>query len=150
LTRRTHSGAENFSARSGRLGRVRLDDFRAAFDVYDHHRTAQGNRHFEIARRVEIFHHQSVIEGEAFNDRRARRSARLRRFISRVVHYSKSFDLQFEFSRNWILTGNRHRRRRKLVGALYPAWRASAIDPVEVMVNLRRQNDKYPFFCISL
>lgn len=45
------------------------------------------------------------------------------------------FELQFEFSRNWILTAILIAVGGSLFGALYPAWRASAIDPVEVMVN---------------
>ncbi len=45
------------------------------------------------------------------------------------------FDLQFEFSTNWILTAIAIAVGGSLFGALYPAWRASAIDPVEVMAN---------------
>jgi putative ABC transport system permease protein len=48
---------------------------------------------------------------------------------------AKSFDLQFEFSRNWILTAIAIAVGGSLFGALYPAWKASGIDPVEVMVN---------------
>jgi putative ABC transport system permease protein len=48
---------------------------------------------------------------------------------------AKIFDLQFEFSRNWILTAIAIAIGGSLFGALYPAWRASAIDPVEVMAN---------------
>jgi putative ABC transport system permease protein len=48
---------------------------------------------------------------------------------------AKIFDLQFEFSRNWIFTAIVIAVGGSLVGALYPAWRASAIDPVEVMAN---------------
>ncbi len=47
----------------------------------------------------------------------------------------KSFDLQFEFSRDWILTAIAIAVGGSLFGALYPAWKASTIDPVEVMVN---------------
>jgi putative ABC transport system permease protein len=47
----------------------------------------------------------------------------------------KLFELQFEFSRNWILTAIAIAVGGSLFGALYPAWRASTIDPVEVMVN---------------
>ena len=47
----------------------------------------------------------------------------------------KIFELQFQFSRNWILTAILIAVGGSLFGALYPAWRASAIDPVEVMVN---------------
>lgn len=48
---------------------------------------------------------------------------------------SRSFDLQFEFSRGWILTAILIAIGGSLFGALYPAWKASAIDPVEVMAN---------------
>lgn len=48
---------------------------------------------------------------------------------------ASSFDLQFEFSQGWILTAIAIAVGGSLVGALYPAWRASAIDPVEVMAN---------------
>lgn len=47
----------------------------------------------------------------------------------------KAFDLQFEFSTGWILTAVLIAVGGSLFGALYPAWRASDIDPVEVMVN---------------
>ena len=43
------------------------------------------------------------------------------------------FELQFEFSVNWILTAIAIAIGGSLFGALYPAWSASAIDPVEVM-----------------
>ena len=46
-----------------------------------------------------------------------------------------AFDLAFEFSWGWILTAVSIAIVGSLVGALYPAWRASAIDPVEVMAN---------------
>lgn len=45
------------------------------------------------------------------------------------------FGLAFEFSRGWILTAIAIAVGGSLLGALYPAWRASGIDPVEVMVN---------------
>ena len=45
------------------------------------------------------------------------------------------YELQFEFSRGWILTAILIAIGGSLVGALYPAWKASGIDPVEVMVN---------------
>ena len=47
----------------------------------------------------------------------------------------KQFDLQFEFSSGWIISAIIIAVGGSLVGALYPAWRASDIDPVEVMVN---------------
>ncbi len=45
------------------------------------------------------------------------------------------FGLAFEFSTGWILTATAIAVGGSLAGALYPAWRASKIDPVEVMVN---------------
>lgn len=47
----------------------------------------------------------------------------------------RQFGLAFEFSMGWILTAIAIAVGGSLVGALYPAWRASGIDPVEVMVN---------------
>jgi putative ABC transport system permease protein len=48
----------------------------------------------------------------------------------------KSFEgLEFEFSRGWILTAIAIAVGGSLVGALYPAWRASDIDPVLVLTN---------------
>lgn len=47
----------------------------------------------------------------------------------------KQFDLQFEFSSGWVISAIIIAVGGSLVGALYPAWRASDIDPVEVMVN---------------
>lgn len=47
----------------------------------------------------------------------------------------KAFDLRFEFSAGWILTAIAIAVGGSLFGALYPAWRASDIDPVEVMAN---------------
>jgi putative ABC transport system permease protein len=47
----------------------------------------------------------------------------------------RQFQLAFEFSRGWILTAIAIAIGGSLAGALYPAWRASTIDPVEVMVN---------------
>ena len=46
-----------------------------------------------------------------------------------------AFDLRFEFSAGWILTAIAIAVGGSLFGALYPAWRASGIDPVEVMAN---------------
>ena len=57
--------------------------------------------------------------------------------VSYIASYviSNLFDLQFEFNRDWILTAIAIAIGGSLFGALYPAWRASGIDPVEVMVN---------------
>ncbi|CAN5738832.1 ABC transporter permease [soil metagenome] len=48
---------------------------------------------------------------------------------------SRSFDLAFEFSWGWMATAIGIAIFGSLFGALYPAWRASTIDPVEVMAN---------------
>jgi len=45
------------------------------------------------------------------------------------------FELAFEFNAGWVITAVAIAIGGSLVGALYPAWRASAIDPVEVMAN---------------
>ena len=55
-------------------------------------------------------------------------------FLSSVF-IGKIFELPFEFNSGWILAAVAIAVGGSLVGALYPAWRASAIDPVEVMVN---------------
>ncbi len=55
-------------------------------------------------------------------------------FASSVV-IGRAFDLAFEFSWGWVLTAISIAIIGSLIGALYPAWRASAIDPVEVMAN---------------
>jgi putative ABC transport system permease protein len=47
----------------------------------------------------------------------------------------RGFELPFEFSAKWILSAIAIAVGGSLFGALYPAWRASTIDPVEVMVN---------------
>jgi len=48
---------------------------------------------------------------------------------------AKGFELVFEFSSGWIIAAVLIALGGSLIGALYPAWRASGIDPVEVMVN---------------
>jgi putative ABC transport system permease protein len=57
--------------------------------------------------------------------------------ISFVASFSigKEFELPFEFSSGWIITAVGIAIIGSLIGALYPAWRAAGIDPVEVMVN---------------
>jgi putative ABC transport system permease protein len=47
----------------------------------------------------------------------------------------REFHLTFEFSLGWALAAIGIAVGGSLFGALYPAWRASGIDPVEVMVN---------------
>jgi len=57
--------------------------------------------------------------------------------VSWIAAYliSKQFDLTFTFSTGWVSTAFVIAIIGSLVGALYPAWRAAGIDPVEVMVN---------------
>lgn len=55
-------------------------------------------------------------------------------FVASFV-ISRLFDLAFEFSLGWVATAVGIAIVGSLVGALYPAWRASVIDPVEVMAN---------------
>jgi putative ABC transport system permease protein len=57
--------------------------------------------------------------------------------ISFLASYviGKQFELPFEFSTGWIVTAIAIAVAGSLFGALYPAWRAAGIDPVEVMVN---------------
>ena len=55
-------------------------------------------------------------------------------FVSSEV-ISRLFDLAFEFSVGWVVTAVMIAIIGSLIGALYPAWRASVIDPVEVMAN---------------
>jgi len=76
-----------------------------------------------------------VIEGEAFLI--GILGATVGFLASFLVSYviESSFDLQFEFSANWILTAILIAIGGSLVGALYPAWRASDIDPVLVLTN---------------
>lgn len=56
-------------------------------------------------------------------------------FLASVIIQKSFNDLQFEFSRNWAITAIVIAIGGSLVGALYPAWRASDIDPVLVLTN---------------
>jgi putative ABC transport system permease protein len=57
--------------------------------------------------------------------------------ISYIASYTigRQFELPFEFSSGWIITAIVIAIAGSLFGALYPAWRAAGIDPVEVMAN---------------
>jgi putative ABC transport system permease protein len=55
--------------------------------------------------------------------------------VAAATFISRQFHLAFEFSLGWAVTAIAIALGGSLVGALYPAWRASGIDPVEVMVN---------------
>ena len=77
----------------------------------------------------------STIEGEAFM---IGLLGLITGFLVAVVAslvIGSRFGLTFEFSFGWIATAIAIAIGGSLVGALYPAWRASVIDPVEVMVN---------------
>lgn len=52
---------------------------------------------------------------------------------SRVI--LAAFELQFIFDRDWMISAVAIALAGSLLGALYPAWKAAGIDPVEVMVN---------------
>jgi putative ABC transport system permease protein len=77
----------------------------------------------------------TVIEGEAFLIGVS--GVVLGFTVSFLASYiiQSSFDLQFEFSRDWTITAILIALGGSLVGALYPAWRASNIDPVLVLTN---------------
>jgi len=47
----------------------------------------------------------------------------------------RGYELGFEFSKGWMAWAFAIAIGGSLLGALYPAWRASTIDPVEVMAN---------------
>src|SRR5215203_2338493 len=67
-----------------------------------------------------------VIEGEAFLI--GVLGVMLGFLVSAII--GKVFELQFEFSQGWIITAILIAVGGSLFGALYPAWQASAIDPV--------------------
>jgi putative ABC transport system permease protein len=77
----------------------------------------------------------STIEGEAFL------IGVLGVIVGFVTSYilatviGRQFDLSFTFSSGWLITAVLIAIGGSLFGALYPAWRAAGIDPVEVMVN---------------
>lgn len=55
--------------------------------------------------------------------------------LAAAAGIEKAFTLTFEFNPGWLLVAAIIAVCGSLVGALYPAWRASIIDPVEVMAN---------------
>jgi len=77
----------------------------------------------------------SAIEGEAFLI--AILGILVGFFISFIASFviQKSFELPVEFSFNWILTAMIIAIAGSFIGALYPAWKASTIDPVEAIMN---------------
>lgn len=77
----------------------------------------------------------STIEGEAFLIGVLGVGVGFLAALGASYLISRQFSLAFEFSTGWMLTAMAIAIGGSLIGALYPAWRASGIDPVEVMVN---------------
>ncbi|MEJ7622853.1 MAG: ABC transporter permease [Pyrinomonadaceae bacterium] len=77
----------------------------------------------------------STIEGEAFMIGVLGTIAGFAVAVAASYVIARQFGLMFEFSLGWALTAIAIAIGGSLFGALYPAWRASTIDPVEVMVN---------------
>ena len=77
----------------------------------------------------------SSIEGEAFFIGVLGVLLGLVVSIAASIFIGREFSLAFEFSLNWVATAVLIAIAGSLFGALYPAWRAAGIDPVEVMVN---------------
>ena len=77
----------------------------------------------------------STIEGEAFLIGILGVLLGLFVAFTASVGIGRAFELAFEFSTGWVGTAVLIAIAGSLVGALYPAWRASTIDPVEVMAN---------------
>lgn len=77
----------------------------------------------------------STIEGEAFMIGVLGTIAGFAVAVAASSVIARQFGLMFEFSLGWALTAIAIAIGGSLFGALYPAWRASTIDPVEVMVN---------------
>ena len=77
----------------------------------------------------------SAIEGEAFFIGVLGVVVGFGLSLAASILIGREFHLAFEFSLGWALTAAAIAIGGSLFGALYPAWRASGIDPVEVMVN---------------
>lgn len=77
----------------------------------------------------------SSIEGEAFFIGLLGVIAGFVVAFTAAYFIGRQFSLSFEFSPGWIAAAIAIAIGGSLFGALYPAWRASGIDPVEVMVN---------------
>jgi putative ABC transport system permease protein len=77
----------------------------------------------------------STIEGEAFMIGALGIVVGMAASFASSYSIGKLFELPFEFSSGWIIAAVVIAIGGSVIGALYPAWRASAIDPVEVMVN---------------
>ncbi len=76
-----------------------------------------------------------VIEGEALLIGLLGTSLGLVVSFATAYSIEKIFEIPFEFSLGWIFTALIIAVGGSLFGALYPAWRASDIDPVLVLTN---------------
>jgi len=77
----------------------------------------------------------STIEGEAFIIGILGFVGGLALSFLASIAIGKLFELAFHFTAGWISVAVLIALAGSLFGALYPAWKASSIDPVEVMVN---------------
>jgi len=75
------------------------------------------------------------IEGEAFMIGVCGIIAGLAVSLIGSLIIEHGYELGFEFSFGWMAWAVAIAIGGSLLGALYPAWRASSIDPVEVMAN---------------
>jgi len=75
------------------------------------------------------------IEGEAFMIGVCGIIAGLAVSLIGSLIIERGYELGFEFSFGWMVWAVAIAIGGSLLGALYPAWRASSIDPVEVMAN---------------
>ncbi len=76
-----------------------------------------------------------VIEGEAFMIGVLGIILGLAVSFLTAFSIERIFEIPFEFNTGWLIAAFLIAIGGSLFGALYPAWRASGIDPVEVMVN---------------
>ena len=76
-----------------------------------------------------------AIEGEAFMIGIFGIIAGLIASLVGSIIIRNGYELGFEFSAGWMIWAVAIAIGGSLIGALYPAWRASVIDPVEVMAN---------------
>ncbi|MFN2412764.1 MAG: ABC transporter permease [Pyrinomonadaceae bacterium] len=76
-----------------------------------------------------------TIEGEAFLIGLLGVIGGLAAAFAASIGIARMFNLAFEFSHGWVVSAILIAILGSLIGALYPAWRASLIDPVEVMAN---------------
>ncbi|MCA1589047.1 MAG: FtsX-like permease family protein, partial [Acidobacteria bacterium] len=76
-----------------------------------------------------------TIEGEAFLIGLLGVIGGLAAAFAASIGIARMFNLAFEFSHRWVVSAILIAILGSLIGALYPAWRASLIDPVEVMAN---------------